>query len=128
MGVLFAAQTSQGISYDSLGALIIAVVVLSAFNAVLKPLLILVALPLVLFTLGFGILLINAALFLLVAKLVIGFHVAGFGAAFWGALAVSLSTLAGNLLLGDGIKASRPSRRPPRRPTPRYDDDDVIDI
>ena len=55
------------------GALVAVVIILSFLNVMLRPILILFALPFVILTMGFGILVINALLFLLVDKLVPGF-------------------------------------------------------
>ena len=75
-----------GISYEDSGSLVMAVLLLSVFSAVLKPMLVLFALPLVVMSLGLGLLVINALLFSFVSYLVEGFHVEGFGYAFLGAL------------------------------------------
>lgn len=100
LGVLVAAHLVQGIRYESWEALLVASLMLGVFNALLRPLLLLLALPLVLLTLGFFLLIINALLLFFVGWLVHGFQVATFGAAFWGALVVSLVSLVLNPLLG----------------------------
>ena len=100
VGVFLASHMIGGIHYDSAGALVAVVLILSFLNVMLRPLLILFALPFVVLTLGFGILIINAVLFLLVDKLVPGFYVDSFGSAFWGALVVSFVGFIANLLLG----------------------------
>lgn len=120
LGVTIATRIVPGIRCDDAGTLMVVVVLLSLFNAILKPLLVLFTLPFILFTLGLGILLINAFLFLLVSRLVDGFHVASFWAALGGSLIVSVT----NLLLS-GLFRSGPPRGP--RP-PRRRDGDVIDI
>ena len=145
LGVTIAAHTAGGgIRYESAGALLVAVLLLSALNLVLKPLLLLFSLPFIILTFGVGIWLINALLFLLVGSLVDGFVVASFWNALWGALVVSLTAAAANALFGKTkveIRAQR-SRRDPnlngsRRPNPgrprqrrpiKDDDDDVIDV
>ena len=80
-------------------------------NAVLKPILHIVGCPLVILTLGLGALLINTLLFylsgLLGANFGVGFTVAGFWPAFWGALVVSVVSFFLNALLRD----SRDHRR-----------------
>jgi len=93
--------------------------VLSFFNAVLKPLLLLFTLPFIVLSLGIGIWIINAILFYFVGRLVDGFYVAGFGSALLGALIVSLTNLLMNRLL------ARPRRH---GPPPAARRDDVIDI
>jgi putative membrane protein len=118
LGVTIATKLIPGIQCDDLGTLIVVVLLLSFFNAILKPLLLLFTLPFILITLGLGILLINAFLFLLVGELVEGFYVSSFWAALGGSLIVSLTNIALSRLL-----AKRPAGpRPPRKR------DDVIDI
>lgn len=79
LGVTLATKMVPGITCHDTTTLFIVVVLLSFLNAVLKPLLVLFTLPFIVFTMGLGIVLINAFLFLLVSRLVDGFHVASFG-------------------------------------------------
>lgn len=121
LGVGLSATLVPGIDYSSGSTLALVVVLLSLFNAVLKPLLVLFTLPFIVFTLGIGVWLINSLLFYFVGKLVDGFHVAGFGSAMLGALIVSLT----NLFLSQMLRrAATPPPAPPR--TGRRDD--VIDV
>src|SRR5258708_35362027 len=87
LGVVLSTVLVPGISYDTGLTLFLVVVLLSFFNTVLKPLLLLFTLPFIVLTLGIGIWLINAVLFYFVGRLVAGFHVAGFGSAPFGAVA-----------------------------------------
>jgi len=136
LGVIIAAHTAGGIHYDSSGALVVAVLLLSFCNVVLKPLLMLFSLPFILLTFGVGIWLINALLFMLVGALVEGFHVLSFWNALWGALVVSLTGAAANLLFGGNrvnVQASNSSSQSTNHSSsqsrkPLKDDDDVIDI
>ncbi|MEO0508288.1 MAG: phage holin family protein [Verrucomicrobiota bacterium] len=134
VGVTIAAHTAKGIHYDSMGALVVAVLLLSLCNMVIKPALMLFSLPFIILTFGIGIWLINALLFLLVGQIVVGFHVATFWNALWGALVVSLTGVVANLLFGGsrvrvqvntGTQAN--SNPASKRHTPLRDDD-VIDI
>jgi len=122
LGVVLSAVLVPGIRYDTAGTLAIVVILLSFFNAVLKPLLVLFTLPFIVLSLGVGVWLINAFLLYFVGKLVDGFHVAGFGSAMLGALVVSVT----NMILSQMLK--RAAVPPP--PAPRREDkrDDVIDI
>jgi putative membrane protein len=70
-------------------------------NAILKPILLLLALPLLFITLGLFTLVINAGLLLLTARITDALQVAGFGAAFWGALVVSIVSMLLSGLLND---------------------------
>jgi putative membrane protein len=117
LGVLLATKLVPGISCNDLATLIVVVLVLSFFNAILKPLLLLFTLPFILLTMGLGIILINALLFYWAGNLVAGFYVASFWSAIGGALVVSVTNLVVSLL----------TRGPPKPPkTPKRGD--VIDI
>ncbi len=121
LGVVLSTKIVPGISYDTGTTLAVVVLVLSLFNAVLKPLLLLFTLPFIILSLGIGIWIINALLFYFVGRLVAGFHVAGFGSALLGALIVSVT----NLVMSRLLKPPPPPGPPPRSPGRR---DDVIDI
>jgi putative membrane protein len=127
VGVTLAAELVPGIRCDDAQALIVVVLLLSFFNAILKPLLVLFTLPFILLTMGLGMIVINALLFLFVGRLVEGFYVAGFGSALGGALIVSVTNLILNGLFRDG--GGRPPRNGPTPPpATRLKGDDVIDI
>jgi putative membrane protein len=118
VGVALSAWIVPGITYDDGVTLVVVVALLSLFNAILKPLLVIFTLPFVVLSLGLGIWVINALLFLAVSRLVDGFHVRDFWAALWGSLIVSLT----NIILSGLLKTRRlPPARPPKS-------DDVIDI
>ena len=72
LGVTIATKVVPGIQYDTVGTLVAVVALLSLFNAVLKPVLLLFSLPFIILSLGVGVLFINAFLFLLVGELVKG--------------------------------------------------------
>ena len=87
-----------GVNISTPGALLVAALVLGFLNAILRPVLVLLTLPLTVVTLGFFYLVLNAILFALASVLVAGFHVAGFWSAFFGAIVMSLlSSLLGSL-------------------------------
>ena len=119
VGVALSAVIVPGITYDSGVTLLVVVALLSLFNAILKPVLVIFTLPFVVLSLGLGIWLINALLFLAVSKLVNGFYVHGFWSALWGAFIVSVT----NFLLS-GLLRAKVVVRPAPPPKP----DDVIDI
>ena len=125
LGVVLSTKLVPGISYDTGTTLAVVVLMLSFFNAVLKPLLLLFTLPFIVLTLGIGIWIINAILFYFVGRLVDGFHVASFGSALMGALIVSVT----NMILSRLLKPPRPPGPPPGRAAPVPGKrDDVIDI
>lgn len=76
----------SGVHVDSFWAAIIFAIVLAILNAIVKPILILLTLPITLFTFGLFLFVINAAIILLTAEFVKGFSVDG----FWWALLFSL--------------------------------------
>jgi putative membrane protein len=90
VAVMVAPAFISGIRYDTLGALIGAALLLGILNAFVRPVLLILSAPLILVTLGFFILVINALMLRLVPSVVIGFHVESFGSAFWGALLISI--------------------------------------
>jgi putative membrane protein len=104
IAVLVAANVIPGIAHDTTAALLVASLLLGVLNALLRPLLLLLSLPLVVFTLGLFTLVINALLLMLVGQLVKSFHVETFWAAFWGGLIVSLVSLVLTTLTGTGEK------------------------
>ena len=120
IGVVLATKLVPGIKCDDGAALIAVVLLLSFFNAILKPLLVLFTLPFILLTMGLGVVVINALLFLFVGKLVDGFHVAGFWPAVGGALIVSIT----NIVLSGFVRSQAKPADAPVKKKP----DDVIDI
>ncbi len=124
--MLLAAFTSSGIDFDSATTLILVVFLLSLFNLILKPLLVLFTLPFIIFTLGFGLWIINALLLLLVSELVPGFYVDSFLSALWGSLVVSMTSLITNIFLSTNVKIKRSSSHGFTKTSD--DDDEIIDI
>ncbi len=124
LGVTLATKIIPGISCADGTTLLVVVLLLSFFNAILKPLLVLFTLPFIVLTMGLGVVVINALLFLLVGRLVDGFHVSSFWAALGGALVVSITNLILTLLMRRG------GPPPPRGggAAPKAKRDDVIDI
>ncbi len=79
----------SGVQVDGIGTALLAAFLLGILNVTLKPLLILLTLPLTLLTLGFFLLIVNALVFQFAAGLLPGLHVASFGSAFLASLMVS---------------------------------------
>jgi putative membrane protein len=123
LGVLVAANVVPGIHYDTAVGLFLASLLLGVLNAFIRPLMIVIALPLLLFTLGLFLLVINALLLYCVGAVLKPFHVDSFSAAFWGALIISLVSMVSNWVLGTNeskIQVTR-QRRAPRPPEPPKD-------
>jgi len=85
-----AAHFVPGIAVSSMTALVFGALVLGLVNAIVRPVLAVLTLPITVLTIGFFYLIVNGAAFALAAGLVPGFAVASFGAAVVGALAVSV--------------------------------------
>lgn len=125
LGVMIATKIVPGISVNKDGGtLVVVVLLLSFFNAILKPLLVLFTLPFILVTMGLGVIVINALLFLLVGHLVDGFHVDGFFAALLGSLVVTVT----NLLVSAFVRGQQGPKPPREGGRPAGKRDDVIDI
>src|SRR6266516_528405 len=119
VAVLVAAHTVKGIHYDKghWSSLLVATLVLGLLNAFLRPLLLLLSLPLLVVTLGLFTLVINALLLYLVGQIIQGFYVESFGAAFWGGLVISVVALLLNSLTGSGNTRVHFHRGKPRPPS-----------
>jgi putative membrane protein len=91
----------HSVTVDSIGAALIAALVLGLVNTLIRPVLVLLTLPVTFLSLGLFILVINGFLFWVVAQLVGGFHVAGFLSAVLAAILYSVISWAlSTLLLG----------------------------
>ena len=89
--LLLVAHLYSGVQVASFGAALIAALVLGLLNTLVRPLLVLLTLPVTLLTLGLFLFVINALMFWAAASLLEGFNVAGFGAALIGSLIYSLA-------------------------------------
>lgn len=103
LSVLLVAYVVPGIHVESFYTALLVAVVLGILNAVVRPILIILTLPITLVTLGLFTLVINAALFWLVSTWVKGFNVDSFGAAVLGALVLWVLSMLTNI----GRKAGR---------------------
>jgi putative membrane protein len=89
----------HGVSATSFSSIIAAALILGLLNTFLKPIFIILTLPINILTLGFFTLIINALIFLLAAKFVQGFMVIGFANAFWAALLFSMVSYLLNVMI-----------------------------
>jgi putative membrane protein len=95
LGLFVASALVPGVHIDGAGTFILAAVLLGLVNAFVRPILFVLTLPITILTLGLFLLVLNAAMFGLVAALLENFAVAGLGSAILGALIVGItSTLA----------------------------------
>jgi putative membrane protein len=104
LALLAVAYLYTGVKVDSFTAAMIAALVLGLVNAILRPILVILTLPVTILTLGLFVFVINALMFWLVAEMVSGFHVAGFWAAMIGSILFSIITLLTSWLLGSARK------------------------
>jgi len=100
LALVVAASLIDGIRIQSIAMGILAAGILGVVNAVIRPVVMLLTLPITILTLGLFTLVINALMLLLVAKLVPGLVIDGFRAAFWGGLIVSLVSWVLNIFVG----------------------------
>jgi len=90
VAVMVASALSSGIRHDSIGSLLAAALLLGIFNAFVRPVLLILSAPLILLSLGFFILVVNALMLYWVPTFVRGFHVDRFSSAFWGAIIIGI--------------------------------------
>jgi len=102
--LLLVAHLSPGVSVNSFGYALVAALVLGLLNTLVRPLLVLLTLPVTIVTLGLFILVINGLLFWMVASFVEGFRVAGFWSAVLGAIVYALISWAASTLVFGGSK------------------------
>ncbi len=129
LAVLVATYVVPGIKFERWQDLLVATLVLGLLNTFLRPILMLLSLPLLIFTLGLFTLVINALLLLLVdALLRPRFSVENFWYAILGALVISVVSLLLNSITGSG--SARVSVRRGKPPEARDDDKGgpVIDV
>jgi len=84
--LMIVAYIVPGVSFSGFWPALITSAIFGLINAVIRPIMIVLTLPINILTLGLFTLIINALMFWLTATIVKGFEVANFGAAFWGAL------------------------------------------
>lgn len=100
LGLWLATAWVSGISIDTPATLILAGILLGVVNSIVRPIAILLTLPMTILTLGLFLLVINAGMVALVAWMLPGMHVTTFGAAFWTSILVSLVSFVGSWFVG----------------------------
>ncbi|HLG53080.1 MAG TPA: phage holin family protein [Steroidobacteraceae bacterium] len=104
LGLWLATEWVEGIYVRSATTLLLAAFLLGIVNAIVRPLAILLTLPLTLITLGFFLLVVNAGMLGLVAAFLPGMGIEGFWTAFLAALIVSIVSWIGNMMFKPGEK------------------------
>ena len=100
LGLWLASEIVPHFYFDGTGALLAAALLLGIVNAVIRPVLIILTFPITIFTLGFFLLVINAAMVGLVAWLLKGFTVDGFGPALLGSLIITITSWIASSFIG----------------------------
>ena len=101
LGLWLASSLVSGITADEPLTLVLAAILLGVVNAVVRPIAILFTIPITILSLGLFLWVINAAMLGLVAWILDGFHVAGFGSALLGAMIVGVTGWIANATIGD---------------------------
>ena len=104
LGLWLATYLLPGLHFDSAGTLLAAALLLGIVNAIVRPIAVVLTLPLTLLTLGLFLLVINAAMLGLVALLLSGFQISGFWTAVGASLIVSLTGWVASGLIGNNGK------------------------
>ena len=102
--LVIAGSLISGIRIESITMGIAAAGILGVLNAVIRPIVLVLTLPINLLSLGLFTLVINALMLMLVARIVPGFSIEGFWPAFWGALIISLVSWVLNIFIGSDGK------------------------
>ena len=100
LGLWLASEVVPGMAILDVTTFVLAALLLGIVNALVRPLAIFFTLPFTIMTLGLFLLVINAGMLGLVAWFLDGFHLSGFGAAFFGAVIVSLTGWAASRYVG----------------------------
>ncbi len=90
VALLFVAYVYQGVQVPDFSSALIAALVIGLLNMVVRPILVVLTLPVTVLTLGLFLFVINALMFWAASALLSGFHVNGFGAALLGSLIYSV--------------------------------------
>lgn len=102
-----ASRVFRGLKFDDTRSLIVAALLLGLANAIVRPVLVVLTLPLTLITFGLFLLVINALVLLLVAGLVRGFRISS----FWTALGASIFVAVLSLVIGSVVSIGDPGEQ-----------------
>jgi len=110
LGLWVADQLLSGITITGTSALIVSALLLGIVNAVIRPVILILTLPLTVLTLGFFVLIVNGISLAIAAWLVPGFHIAGLWSATLGAMIVGLTSWAASAFIGGSGRIERMKR------------------
>jgi putative membrane protein len=100
LGLWLATVWVSGVYIDGPATLLLAGLLLGIVNAIVRPIAVVLTLPITIVTLGFFLLVINAGMVGLVAWMLPGMQVSGFWSAFWTAVLVSAVSIVGSWFVG----------------------------
>lgn len=100
LGLFLASKVVPGVSIVGSGTFVLAAFLLGLANAVVRPIALVLTLPLTIITLGLFLFVLNAAMFGMVAALLANFSVAGFWSAVFGAIIVSVTSTMASWFIG----------------------------
>lgn len=106
-GLWVASKIVPGVTIDDAGTLLIAALLLGIVNAFVRPVVVILTLPLTILTLGLFLLVINAAMLSLVAWMLDGMIVAGFWPALFGSIVVAITAWTASSFIGDHGRVER---------------------
>lgn len=106
-GLWVASKLVPGVEITDGWSLLWAALILGIINAVVRPVVIILTLPLTILTLGLFLLVINAAMLSLVAWMLEGMTVAGFWSAFFGAIVISITGWLASGFIGDNGRVEK---------------------
>jgi putative membrane protein len=99
-GLWLASVLLPGVQIEGYGTLLLAALLYGIVNAVVRPIVVLLTLPITVLSLGLFLFVVNAAMFGLVAAMLAGFSVAGFFSAIFGAVIVSIVSISASWYIG----------------------------
>ena len=100
LGLFLASGLVPGVTIHGTSGFVLAAIMLGLVNAFIRPIALLLTLPITLVTLGLFLLVVNAAMFGLVAWMLDGFYVAGFWSAVFGSIVVSITATISSWYIG----------------------------
>ena len=103
LAIFIVAHIVKGIEISNTAIVLVIALVIGIINAFLRPIIILITLPINILTLGMLTFFINGALFYLVSKIVKGFVITGFWPAFWGYILFSIISFLLSLIIVEAV-------------------------
>ncbi|MCX5666210.1 MAG: phage holin family protein [Candidatus Omnitrophica bacterium] len=128
IALLVVIHVIAGVSIDNMQTVFVAALILGLLNSFIRPFILILTLPITIFTFGFFTLIINGYMFYLATKFIKGFVVAGFWNAFWAALLFSIISSVLSFIFTPKIDIRFNSFRSTGGGRAHIDKDDFIDV